>query len=135
MEVSVKQKTKILIIDDDWDFLNLFKTKLEIYGYEAYTSSRPLDFERRLEKINPDIVFMDVLMPERSGFNILEDFEARGKTINVPVIFLSGFDSDVEKMIAKGMGVREYLIKPIADTDLTDIISKNLIRKAEQIKK
>ncbi len=122
----MKRKTKILIVDDDWDFLDLLKRKLDMCGYEAYTLSRPLDFEKGIEEINPDLVFMDVLMPQRSGFNILEDFEARGETINVPVIFLSGFDNDVEKMIAKGMGVREYLIKPIAEKALTEIIRKNL---------
>lgn len=122
----MKRKTKILAIDDDLDYLDLLKRKLETCGYEAYTSFTPMDFEKSLKDIKPDLVLMDVLMPERSGFNILENFKDKGEAVGVPVIFLSGFDDDVEKSVAKSMGVRDYLIKPIDEKTLTDTIERSL---------
>ena len=124
----MRRKAKILAIDDDSDFLDLLKRQLETCGYEAYTSFTPMDFEKSLMEVDPDLVLMDVLMPRRSGFNILENFKDRGAKIDIPVIFLSGFDNDVEKLVARSMGVRDYLIKPVDDKVLIDTITINLAR-------
>jgi len=119
----------ILAIDDNVDFLETLGYMLKDEGYEVVTLSEPSKVEAYIDKFNPDLLIIDVFMPGRSGFNILEDFKEKGIYKNIPKLFLTCLDDDIEKMTAKACGVDHYITKPFKSDELlkmiTDIFEEN----------
>ncbi len=120
---------KILVVDDDINILKMTKSRLEANGYEVSTLSDPMKVEENIENYHPDLLIVDVMMPERSGFDIVEDFNKKKIYNDLPKIFFTGLDSEIEKMVAKSEGVSEYIVKPFVPADLVASIKKVLGEK------
>jgi len=120
---------RILVIDDEEDLLTTLKYRLESEGYEVATLSDPVETENYIEKFHPELLIIDVFMPERSGFNILEDFEEKGVYKDLPKIFLTSLDDNVEKMVAKECGVSRYITKPFDQVELLNNVKAVLDKK------
>jgi len=112
----------ILAIDDDQEFLTTLKDILESEGYKVMTLSDPTRAEHFIEKYDPGLLILDVFMPRRTGFNLLEDFNKKGIYGDLPKIFLTCLDDDVERMTARAVGVGKYLTKPFQPEDLIDMV-------------
>lgn len=108
----------ILAIDDDKDFLYTLKDILEGEGYDVQTLPDPLKVEEYIDKYRPSLLIIDIFMPGRTGFNILEDFREKGIYEDIPKIFLTCLNDDVEKMSARACGVVEYITKPFQPEEL-----------------
>jgi DNA-binding response OmpR family regulator len=119
---------KILLIDDNKDFVEMLSTYLKDEGYDVKCLTDPEKTEEYIESFTPSLLIIDILMPIRSGFNIIEDFQEKGLYENIPKIFLTGLDDDVEKMTARGIGVCEYITKPVMPTELKRVIDNVLDR-------
>ena len=117
---------KILIIDDNKDFLDMMESFLTGEGYEVKTLTDPTRTEEYMNEFNPVLMIIDIFMPERSGFNIVEDFSEKGIYQDIPKIFLTGLDDEIEKMTAKGIGVSEYITKPVMPSELSKVIGNML---------
>ncbi|MDD4956129.1 MAG: response regulator [Candidatus Omnitrophica bacterium] len=117
---------RILAIDDDKGLLSLLQFNLEAEGYEIQTLADPMRTEEYIDKFKPDLMIIDILMPGRSGFNILDDFKREGKYQGIPKIFLTCLDDDIEKMVARGCGVENYITKPFKPAELLKVI-KNIL--------
>ena len=112
---------KILIIDDEFPVGYLIKINLEAEGYEAILA---LSGEEALEKARasaPDLITLDLLMPEMDGFEVMEALK-RDKGLNsIPVIMISVID-EIRKKKRMVMGAADYLLKPIDFDNLLDKI-------------
>jgi DNA-binding response OmpR family regulator len=115
-------KKIILAVDDDEVFLKTLRDVMEEDGYEVKTLSDPTRTEEFMEKYRPGLLIVDVFMPVKSGFNILEDFNDKGKYGDVPKIFLTALDDEVEKMTARACGAEYYVTKPFKPGDLLRIV-------------
>jgi twitching motility two-component system response regulator PilG len=116
----------ILAIDDDENFLSTIKDILESEGYEVKTLADPTKAEHYIEKYHPDLLIIDIFMPERTGFNLIEDFKDKGLYQDLPKIFLTCLDSDVEKMTARACGVSLYMTKPFQPEELIQKVNQTL---------
>lgn len=116
----------ILAIDDDKEFLTTLKDILESEGYEVMTLSDSTRAEHYIEKYHPGLLILDVFMPQRTGFNLLEDFNKKGLYGDLPKIFLTCLDDDVERMTARACGVGQYLTKPFQPEKLIEMVKKIL---------
>jgi len=112
----------ILAIDDDEVFLKTLKDMMEEEGYEVKTLADPTRTEEYIEKYRPALLIVDIFMPVKSGFNLLEDFNDEGKYGDLPKIFLTALDDEVEKMTARACGVKHYITKPFNPQDLLNIV-------------
>ncbi|MEK7635523.1 MAG: response regulator [Patescibacteria group bacterium] len=116
-------KKSVLIIEDDFYITRAYSIKLEKEGINVLSVSdgeAAIDF---LKKNNsPDLVVLDLMLPKKSGFEVLSEIRANNKWKNVPVIVLSniGAQEDVQKI--KELGVIEYLVK--ADIGIDEVIEK-----------
>jgi DNA-binding response OmpR family regulator len=117
-------KKVILLIDDDREMLKTLKDILEQEGYTAVTLSDPLKAESYIEKYSPDLLIIDVFMPERSGFNLLEDFKHRRVYEDIPKIFITCLDDDVERMTARAWGVSKYITKPFSPDHVISCVNE-----------
>ncbi len=117
---------KILIVEDDEGVSSALKQTLETWGYEAFSVSNFNDVMAEFDRIQPDLVLMDLYLPGRNGFYWTDQIRA---VSGVPVIFISSADENMNIVTALGKGADDYITKPF---DMTVLISKiqALIRRA-----
>lgn len=111
---------KILIIDDEFPVGYLIKINLEAEGYEAVLA---LSGEEALEKARaspPDLITLDVLMPEMNGFEVLKALKIEEALSSIPVMMISVING-IRKKKGIQMGAVDYLLKPI---DFDNLLSK-----------
>ncbi|NIN91839.1 response regulator [Candidatus Bathyarchaeota archaeon] len=110
---------KILIIDDDFPVGYLIKINLEAEGYEAILA---LSGEEGLEKAkasHPDLITLDVLMPEMDGFEVLEALKKDEALNSIPVMMISVVNG-IRRKRGMEMGAADYLLKPVDFDNLLD---------------
>jgi DNA-binding response OmpR family regulator len=118
---------KVLIADDDDQFAMMIQNALEQSGFSVI---RAVDGDQGLafaKSENPDFVLLDIMMPKRLGFEVLEEIKADEKTKDIPVITISHLSqpSDIEK--AKKLGAVDHFVKTnFSIRDLTEKIKENI---------
>lgn len=119
-----KNKKKILLVDDDKYIVRAYKDGLERAGFEVRTASDGNEALEKIKKDLPDLILLDLIMPVKNGFEVLEELKVDDEMKKIPVVILSnlGQDTDVEK--GKALGAVDYLIK-------TDYSMKEVIEKAK----
>lgn len=117
-------KKKILAVDDHESVLEVIKALLGKSGYEVITLTDPTKVEEYIERESPDLLMLDVFMPERSGFNIIEDFNEKGLYKDLPKIFVTALGDEGEKIVARAGGVDEYIEKPFSREELVEKVRK-----------
>lgn len=126
----IKKKKKILIIEDDKFLLKLYSDKLRRADFEVFEA---LTGEEGLNKIStekPDLIILDLILPRKSGFEILSELKIDSKTKDIPIIILTNLEqkSDIKRGLE--MGAKSYLIKTDFSTNkLPQLVKENLIRK------
>ena len=114
------KKKKILVVEDEKPLLMAIKSKLEIEGYEVLIAE---DGERAMEltrEEKPDLLLLDILLPKKDGFEVLEDMKK--EKIEMPVVIISNSGQPVEVERARKLGVRDFLIK--ADFSPAEVLDK-----------
>ena len=105
---------KILLVDDDHDILTSMQAAFEPTGAQVETAGNGNKAVELVEKNQPDLVVLDMMLPGRSGFLVLERIKARKPRNSKPfVIMITGNQGARHKMYAETLGVNEYLNKPV----------------------
>lgn len=111
-ETEAKKSTALLLVaEDDQFYANLYRTKLEKEGFGVVVASNGKQTLELLKESNPNLIILDLVMPEMDGFEVLRKLKEEKDIHNVPVIILSnlGQPEDIER--AKELGVFKYIIK------------------------
>ncbi len=122
-------KPKILLVDDENDILELVGFNLEKEGYEVHTASdgrKGLDIAR---KIQPDLVLLDVMMPEMDGMETCREMREDPKLKNVMIAFLTARGEDYSQVAGFDAGADDYIQKPIKTRILISRV-KALLRRS-----
>jgi len=114
---------KILLVDDDIDFVEATKTILEAEGYEIIVAYQGDEGLQKARQENPDLVLLDVIMPVKDGFTAAEQFKEDPQLGKIPVIMLTSFGSKgQETSIPRGRGLaleaEDYIEKPVSPEEL-----------------
>lgn len=112
---------KILIVEDEDQMLQVLKNKVKQLGYETIEA---VDGNEALEKIKqqkPDLILLDIVLPEKSGFEVLEELKLKQKS-KIPVIILSNLGQENDIKTGKKLGAVDYILK--ADVSLRDLMIK-----------
>ena len=113
MSEALKDK-RILLVDDDQDILTSMQAAFEPTGAVVETASNGNKAVEMVEKNQPDLVVLDMMLPGRSGFLVLERIKARKPRNAKPfVIMITGNQGARHKMYAESLGVSEYFNKPV----------------------
>ena len=118
----------ILVVDDDPQALRFMRDALVEAGYAPITTGDPGELARILQAENPELVLLDLMLPETDGIRLMETVP---ELADRPVIFVSGYRRD--ETIAKALesGAADYIVKPFSPTELTARIQAALRRRAE----
>lgn len=121
--------TLIVVIDDEHDLLNNVSTILEIAGYEVIRADNGVDGLRLIHDHLPALIVCDIMMPEVTGYDVLEELQANSTTISIPIIFLTA-QAELHE-IRRGMqaGADDYLAKPFTEENLLTAIQRRLEKR------
>lgn len=123
----MKSSKSILVIDDDQEMLTMLSRVLEIEGYAVVTTSESSSATFLLEKHQPDLVILDIMMPGLDGFQILTLIRQRS---TVPVIMLTGIREVTTVRDTLALGADDYVRKPFPIQELLARIKSKLRRVA-----
>lgn len=131
-ETTHQVKSKILVAEDDNFLLLAIKDKLSRAGFEVVTAINGVEALKEMREKKPDLILLDLVMPQKGGFETLEEMRADNELSDIPVIILSnlGNESDIKK--AKELGAEDYLVK--ANFSLKRVVEKVKFYLATQSK-
>lgn len=117
------------MVDDEPDIVDLIKMSLSLANFETIAAYSGPEALKVLETQRPDIVLLDVMMPQMTGFEVCEKIRANPNLKGLPVIILTakGRRDDAEKGL--NAGADEYIIKPFDPTELADQVRSLLAEK------
>ncbi len=118
-------KKKIMVVDDEENILELVKAILEQEGFEVIYVNNGQECLKKLEEVKPDLILMDMMMPEMSGRETTEKIRANSKTKNLKIAFLTvARFSETGKGVLKKLNVSDYITKPFDNDDLVRSVKK-----------
>jgi DNA-binding response OmpR family regulator len=115
----------ILIIDDDAKLNQLLKDFLKDFGYAVITATHPVRGIKKLKQASPDLVILDIMLPEMDGFEVCR---AIRQTSDIPIIMLTARGEVTDKVVGLELGADDYLAKPFEPRELVARIQSVLRR-------
>ncbi|MEE9604781.1 MAG: response regulator [Candidatus Scalindua sp.] len=121
---------KILVIDDDENVTEIVKASLEGSGeYQVMVENKGTCGLYAARKLKPDLILLDIIMPEVDGFEVLKSLKRDDETISIPVVMLTAVDSEGSKLKAMRRYSEDYLTKPLTGEQLKTKIGEVLTRR------
>ena len=119
----MKTKTKILLVDDDKDFVEATKVVLESKPYEVVVAYNGDEGLAKARKDKPDLIILDIIMPVKDGFSAAEQLKKDPELRNIPVIMLTSFaakGSETSLSVSQGLTLdtEDYVDKPVSPQEL-----------------
>lgn len=121
----------IYLLEDDNNIRDFVLYALNGQGFEAQGFERPSQFFAALEKCRPELILLDVMLPEEDGLSVLRKLRQRSATRSTPVIILSAKDTEFDKVMGLDAGADDYLPKPFGMLELFSRIRAVLRRTAQ----
>ena len=119
---------RVLVVDDESDVTELLQYRLEQEGYRVATLNDPLGFVVKVREFEPDLMLLDIMMPELSGIQLCRIVRADPLMKDIPVIFLSARGEVEDRIKGLEAGAEDYVSKPFNTNELLLRISKMLKR-------
>ncbi len=132
MEQSPERNNKtILIVDDDPEIIESVKIALQSEGYTVFYARDGNQGLALAERENPDLIILDMMMPKRSGFLVLEKLR-RTRRVPIRIIMVTANEGNRHKSYAETLGVDDYIRKPFAMDRLLDSVNRLLGQNTEE---
>ena len=122
-------KGRILLVDDEEDILEFLSYNLIKEGYKIKTANNGKSALKILEKFNPDLIILDVMMPEMDGIEVCENIRENEKNDDVLILFLTARSEDYSELAGFSAGADDYITKPIKPKLLVSRVNAILKRK------
>jgi len=104
-------KKKILLVEDDTALAAVYRSRLELEGFEIREVNNGEDALSAAIEFRPDLILLDAMMPKISGFDVLDILRNTPDTTNIRVIMLTALSQPKDKERAEALGVDDYLVK------------------------
>lgn len=116
----------VLVVDDEFEIRQLLTTMLTMMGYQSFMAQDGLDALEKIPECQPDILILDVMMPNMDGLTLCRKLREAAETAELPIIMLSG--KAHQEAIQEGLkaGANRYLVKPTGLDELTRNITEVL---------
>ena len=120
--IMEKRDIKILIVEDDVMLNKIYQTKLGLLGYSVYSSYDGDEGLKKADDLMPDLILLDLMLPKKNGFEVLETLKQNLKLNHIPVIILSNLGQEADISKAMQLGAVDFLVK--SNVKLESVISK-----------
>jgi DNA-binding response OmpR family regulator len=122
----LSDRKKVLVIDDSSTNVVLLDAILHKEGFEVITSLSAKEGLKYISSMDPDLVLLDLLMPEVSGFDFMKIYNAMEKKRKIPVIVVSAVGTPENKKLSKELGAVSFINKPVDIPELLNLIKQTL---------
>lgn len=122
-----EDKKTVLIVDDEPDVVTFISTLLEDNGYSTVTAQNGDEALARLKEARPDVITLDISMPEKSGVRLYRDMKENDEWKDIPIVIVTGISGDFERFISTRSQVpppEGYISKPIEEKEILELIKK-----------
>ncbi len=120
--------SKILIVEDDQFYRKIYQKKFEIAGYEVEVGVNGEEGLALMKSFQPDLVFMDLMMPKMDGFAAIEKAKADDTIKNIPIVVLTNLSTSDDAEKVKGKGALDIIVK-------SNVEPQEVVDKAKEILK
>lgn len=128
---------KILIIDDELHIVELLKYNLEANGYKVIFSLNGREGLMIANEKSPDLILLDVMLPELDGFDVCKELKRNKETQTVPIIMLTAKGEEFDKILGLELGADDYITKPFSVRELIArikaVLRRNVKEEQEQV--
>jgi len=111
MEMEKKSKYTLLIVDDEVSVLTMLNRILSD-EYEILTAKSGKEALRLAQEVLPDLILLDILLPDLDGYNIIVQLKSNADTTSIPVVFITGIDTEEDEEKSFLLGAADYIVKP-----------------------
>ena len=125
------EKSQILIVEDDLDLAEMLNAYFRVQGYEVQTAAWGEEAVRMTQESPPDLVVLDIRLPDIDGYEVCRRLRTHRRTQDVPIIFLTEKRERVDKLSGLELGVVDYIAKPFDIQELR-LRVRNALRRASQ---
>lgn len=110
--------TRVLIVDDSPTETHVLKTMLEKHDHQVSVAQTGEDGIRLAKDVSPDVILMDIVMPGVNGFQATRKLSKDPATSAIPIVIISTKDQDTDRIWAKRQGAKDYITKPVTESEL-----------------
>lgn len=121
---------KIFIVEDDENIREIEQFALKNAGYETEGFGTARSFMRRLESVRPELIILDIMLPDRDGLEVLREIRLDGRTCKLPLLMVSAKSTELDKVKGLDLGADDYMTKPFGVMELISRV-KALLRRVE----
>ncbi len=125
-EKKIEKKTKVLVVDDDKNVITIIRDSLPPDLFEVIEAVNGKEALGMVFAESPDIMILDIMMPDLDGYKVCEELREHDTTKNIPIIILSAKTSVEDKLKAMELGVDDYVVKPFDPRELKARIKMRL---------
>jgi two-component system response regulator VicR len=130
LPMTKKTKRMILCIEDEQEMIDLINLILSSRGFEIRGATGGKDGLEIIRKEHPDLVLLDLMMPEMDGWEVYQQMKADEATRNIPVIVVTARAQSIEKVLGLHIAkVDDYIVKPFSPQELLNSVDKVLEQK------
>lgn len=116
----MSQKKKIMVLEDDDAVADLMKYYFEEKGYQVKVSLTAAGFIDSVATFEPDLITLDILLPDTNGFDVFRELKQDKRTKDIPIVFVSVREADKDRGLE--MGAKGFVVKPFNEGDLIKTI-------------
>lgn len=116
--------TKILIVDDSPAEVRLMQSLLDRAGYASVAIHDPMRLEQVIDKERPNLILLDVVMPQRNGFQVCRELKQNADYAGIPVVLVTSKSTESDKFWGKEQGADGYVVKPFTGESLLGAVRK-----------
>ena len=121
-------KPRILVVDDEPEAVELVEFNLKQAGYAVTTAMDGAEALRKARAQTPDLIVLDVMLPEMDGFEICKNLRLDAATARVPIIMLTAKAAEIDRVLGLELGADDYVTKPFSPRELLLRVKKILAR-------
>lgn len=125
-------RKKILVVEDDPDLVELLSFNLRACGFTVTTAGDGVDALKKTRSIMPDLILLDLMLPELDGFGVCETLRRDPATAGIPIIMVTAMSSQFARLAGLEAGANDYITKPFSPKQLIARVQALLGRSALQ---
>jgi Response regulators consisting of a CheY-like receiver domain and a winged-helix DNA-binding domain len=126
-------KKTILVVDDEKDIVDLLSYNLTKEGFSVIAARNGRDALDRAKQ-KPDLIILDVMMPEMNGHQVIQELKKEKKTASIPVLLLTAKGSETDEIVGLEVGADDYIVKPVKIGKIVARVHAALRRKEQSTK-
>ena len=124
------KKPKILVVDDEPDAVELVAFNLKNAGFDVVTAGDGKEALSKARSANPDLIVLDLMLPEMDGLDVCKNLRKDAETANIPIVMLTAKTGEVDRVLGLELGADDYVTKPFSTRELI-LRVKNLLRRLQ----